>query len=109
MQTNFPASDYAGEEDAQQRDTQAQQDDMQAAAATMLLAGATDTAANAIRQARFETAPSHGTSRFKGVSWSARSQKWRAQLWFANNVRALTRSAAHDNGPAAISLDSQAL
>lgn len=27
-----------------------------------------------------------GSSRFKGVSWSDRSGKWRAQMWFGNKV-----------------------
>jgi hypothetical protein len=28
-----------------------------------------------------------GTSQYKGVSWSERSKKWRAQLWHENKVR----------------------
>ena len=36
---------------------------------------------------RTETPAKGGTSRFKGVSWSSRSRKWRAQLWFSSNVR----------------------
>lgn len=29
----------------------------------------------------------HGSSRFKGVSWSVRSGKWRAQMWLGAKVR----------------------
>ena len=36
---------------------------------------------------RADTPAKTGTSRYKGVSWSNRSRKWRAQLWFSNNVR----------------------
>jgi len=34
-----------------------------------------------------ETAGKGGTSRFRGVSWSSRSRKWRAQIWFSCDVR----------------------
>ena len=34
-----------------------------------------------------DTPAKGGTSRFKGVSWSSRSRKWRSQLWFSSNVR----------------------
>ena len=30
----------------------------------------------------------HGSSQFKGVSWSSRSGKWRAQMWFGTKVGA---------------------
>lgn len=37
--------------------------------------------------ARPSRQPFRGSSKYKGVSWSERSCKWRAQMWFGNKVR----------------------
>lgn len=46
----------------------------------------TNAAAHSGRAAPPSFAYHQGTSQYKGVSWSERSKKWRAQLWHENKV-----------------------
>lgn len=69
-----------------------------AAAAQKLAAGpqgSTQPATPSGRAAPAGFAYHQGTSQFKGVSWSERSRKWRAQLWFGAKVCALPSQAAN--------------
>lgn len=115
MQTNFTSRDHA-ERDFEQRKTELAREatqEVQAAAATMLLAGSSDGAApapmgqnpNALAGPSQQVPKSgtqtverqyghsgSGTSKYRGVSWAARSRKWRVQLWFSSNVRPYTLS-----------------
>lgn len=50
------------------------------------VASPTNAAAHTGRAAPPNFAYHQGTSQYKGVSWSERSRKWRAQLWHENKV-----------------------
>ena len=104
----------------QQKGGQAQEAalEMQAAAATMLQAGSREAAAAAAgaechpralsgssSPMRKGTCPDRqsghsggGTSKYRGVSWAARSHKWRVQLWFSSTVCPIPHSLTVSKG-----------